>query len=376
MDKPKKFLIGQLGCFGDCLYATTIAKQIKHDYPNSHVTWAVHKKYKSILELNPHIDEFWIIENPDLYDDGWLEFENEALRRKKQGIFDEVIFSQIGSYNYIRFDGTIRSTTLNAYKNNITVDVSPVIRLSEKEVENVKVFAEKNNLSKYRHVILFECSPGSGQSNMNFDLAVEISKKITNDYSDVCFVLSTLNELEENHPQIVSAKELTFRENAELTKYCTLLLGCSSGITWLSTSDWAKKLPSIQILDDRFFIFAGISYDLEKWNFKGIDVVELINPDKKRIVNCIENYLNSGIQSTKSKFHEIYRPSLQHFYMIRNGYLKQKYGPFKLYNFAKSYHNRNPHLDFAEILKIAFKITNLQNKKNNFMKKINKTDGN
>ncbi|UBB89228.1 hypothetical protein J4771_10170 [Candidatus Kaistella beijingensis] len=374
MDKPKKFLIGQLGCFGDCLYATTIAKQIKHDYPNSHVTWAVHKKYKSILELNPHIDEFWIIENPDLYDDGWLEFENEALRRKKQGIFDEVIFSQIGSYNFIRFDGTIRSTILNAYKNKITVDASPVIRLSDKEVETVKIFAERNNLSKYKHVVLFECSPGSGQSNMNFDLALEISKEITKNNSDVCFVLSTLNEIEEHNPQIISAKALSFRENAELTKYCTLLLGCSSGITWLSTSDWAKKLPTIQVLNDEFYIFAGVSYDSEKCG-KSLEVVELLNPNKEKIISCLENYFSSDIQNVKSKFHEIYRPSLQHFYMVRNGYLKQKYGPFKLYRFAKSYHKRNPHLDFAEILKIAFKITNLQNKKNDFMKKINKNDG-
>ena len=55
----KKFLIGQLACYGDCLFATTIAKQIRHDYPDSHITWAVSSKYRSIVEHNPDIDKIW-----------------------------------------------------------------------------------------------------------------------------------------------------------------------------------------------------------------------------------------------------------------------------------------------------------------------------
>ena len=69
----KKIIIAQSGNYGDCLYATTIAKQIKSESPESHLTWAISTKYKSILDLNPHVDE--VLEIPKMYDnisaEGW-----------------------------------------------------------------------------------------------------------------------------------------------------------------------------------------------------------------------------------------------------------------------------------------------------------------
>ena len=131
----KTFLIGQLERFGDCLYATALAKQIKRDYPDCHITWAVGSKYSSILDLNPHIDEIWEIPADNSNYDGtvWNEFETEALKRQANGEFDEVIFSQIAPRNWIKYNGTIRGTILSSYKNPVTVSVEPVVRLSEKE---------------------------------------------------------------------------------------------------------------------------------------------------------------------------------------------------------------------------------------------------
>src|ERR1700712_4612811 len=112
----KKFLIGQLASFGDCLYATAIAKQIKNDYPESHITWAVAAKYKSILKLNPHVDAIWEVEF--LPDDNnltaWRKFKNKALQRKANGEFDEIIFSPIAPDNWIHFNGTIRGSILSS----------------------------------------------------------------------------------------------------------------------------------------------------------------------------------------------------------------------------------------------------------------------
>ncbi|CAF4608564.1 unnamed protein product, partial [Rotaria sp. Silwood2] len=131
----KRFLIGQLARFGDCLYATTLAKQIKYDYPDSHITWAIAENYKSILDLNPHIDRVWEIPPADDYTKAvWDKFENEALERQANGEFDEIIFSQIPPRNWIRFDGTVRRAILNSYEKPITVSVDPVVRLSEDEV--------------------------------------------------------------------------------------------------------------------------------------------------------------------------------------------------------------------------------------------------
>lgn len=93
----RKFLIGQLASFGDCLYATTVIKQLKIDHPDCHITWAIADKYKSILNLNPHVDQVCAIPlvNNDYYHIGWMKFKAEALKRKNEGVYDELVFTQL-----------------------------------------------------------------------------------------------------------------------------------------------------------------------------------------------------------------------------------------------------------------------------------------
>ncbi len=347
----KKFLIGQLACYGDCLYATTIAKQIKHDYPNSHITWAIASKYKSILFLNPFVDDVWEIElvNGDYYDKGWSKFEEEALRKKENGEFDELIFSQIPPLNWINYDGTIRGTILKAYKKPITQSVSPVLKLSIDEIENVKTFAHNNKLSRFKNVILFECSPGSNQSKVTPEFAIQISEKISTINSDTCFILSSPNKINNSNPQIIDASELTFRENAELTKYCSLLIGCSSGITWLSMSDWAKKLPMVQLLDDKLPYFSGIHYDLEINKLDNSKVIEITDFEFEKIYSCIQLLLINEFKEVKKEFHQNYKPRLSHLYTVTNNLVSNKYSLLRIFKFAvefkKTNTNRNNKID-------------------------------
>jgi hypothetical protein len=79
---------------------------------------------------------------------------------------------------------------------------------------------------------------------------------------------------------------LTFRENAELSKYCTLLLGCSSGITWLLTSNWAKKIPTIQFLgrDPCWHSFASVRYDHQFW---GLPTDHILETDQNSIGDVV-----------------------------------------------------------------------------------------
>jgi len=307
----RKFLIGQLACFGDCLYATTIAKQIKHDHPDSHVSWAVASRYRSILELNPYIDTIWEvpINDGDYYDIGWEKFEKQALLRKDSGEFDEIIFSQIIPFNLLNFHDTIRSTILSAYGRPITVSKEPVVRLSAQEVKNVRMFADKNNVRKYKQVVLFECEAGSRQSNLNIEHALNITKAVTAVNKDVCFIMSSSKKANEANPRIIDASELTYRENAELTKYCTLLVGCSSGITWISTSDWAKKLPMVQILNKHFDYFAGVSYDLHMNGLDNRHIIEILSFSERNIIDCILLVLKGDFTGAKEKYHEEYVPS-------------------------------------------------------------------
>ena len=124
------------------------------------------------------------------------------------------------------------------------------------------LFAESHHLKEKKQVILFECSPKSGQSFVTLDFAIAVSKKIIEKIPDLCVIISTNEPVNSDDDCIVDGSILSFRENAELTKYCTLLVGCSSGISWLCTSDWAKPLPIIQLLKKWTSVYASfVHYD-------------------------------------------------------------------------------------------------------------------
>ncbi|HRH41389.1 MAG TPA: hypothetical protein PKY82_07055 [Pyrinomonadaceae bacterium] len=354
----KKFLIGQLARFGDCLYATTLAKQIKYDYPDSHITWAIAENYKSILELNPYIDRIWAIPlaGEDYAQAGWDKFETEALERQANGEFDEVIFSQIPPRNWIRFDGTIRRAILNSYEKPITVSVEPVIQLSEAEVNRVKSYAEKNKLADFKNVVLFECAPGSGQSNVNIDFALRVARTIVEKNKDVSFILSTNQKSDFASPQIIDASELTFRENAELTKYCTFLIGCSSGITWISTSDWAKKLPMLQLLNEDLIIYAGIHFDFELNNLDFSQVIEMTNFDESKVVDCVESILSTGIEKNKPKFHQNYKPTYHNLSELSKAIRAEERSFKEVLDFIKNYVATNRKVGNRISLKYLFLI--------------------
>ena len=354
----RRFLIGQLASFGDCLYATAIAKQIKKDYPDSHVTWAVSSKCKSILFLNPHIDNIWEIvdEKKDFFNSTWKGFEKEAEKRKKNGEFDEIIYSQILPKNLYKYNGTIRSSILSAYKRPITVDVNPDVYLTDVEINNVKKFIENNNINTYKHVILFECTPASAQSNkVNMEFAMQIAQAIVENNKDICFILSSHKSVNSAHGQIIDASELSFRENAELTHYCTFLVGCSSGITWLSTSNWANKsLPTLQLLDSNYSFFAGVHYDFEIWHLNSSKIAERLNFDVSLVVQMINVYIHHGFSVLKEQYHQLYRVDYTYCKSVIN-YGLHSFRPIQTIQFIIRQRN-NPHnLETTKIVSIFFK---------------------
>lgn len=312
----KKFLIVQLGKYGDCLYATSIVKQIKSDFPTSHITWLICSNFKSILDENPFIDNVLEVDCKALDYfalNGWLKLQEEINSKKESGIYDEIIYSQIPPLNWPRFRRTIRETTISAYSEKYTVDLSPVLKLKESEVNRVKDFSEKYQLNKFKQVVLFECAPGSYQSQVNPDYAISIAKKVIDFNPEVCFILSSNTKLEFNHPQIFDGFELTYRENAELTKYCTIFIGCSSGITWISTSDWAKKLPTLQLLNPRFFIYSGMNYDFKISNLNNTHIIELLQYNQDLVVKILIESFNSDWSAMKSIYNQDYKPTIDNF---------------------------------------------------------------
>ena len=235
--------------------------------------------------------------------DIWQHFKTCALERVKHGDFDKIFFLQICPDNAQNFDGTIRSTLFRGYLRPITVPITPIMRLSADEVENVRRFADVNSLKNKSNVILFECMPGSNQSFLTLELALEIAQKVVSARNDTVIVISSHIPSRPPDSRIIDGSVLSFRENAELTKYCSLLVGCSSGISWLATSDWAKPLPMVQILKKDAPWAASFILDHERFGLPTDNIIEIYDPSMDKTAECITSVLTRGFAATKFEFH-------------------------------------------------------------------------
>jgi hypothetical protein len=345
MEKPaKKILLGMLVANGDCLMATVLAKQIKKDYPGCHLTWAISNLCRGVIDGNPDVDAVWEIQlnnKKEAEKEGWYRFESAALQRKERGEFDEVFFTQIYPNNVHRFDGTTRSTIYNAYPHPVTVDARPVLRLTEEEINKVAEFAATHQLHRYKHVLLFECSSFSEQSFVTPDWALEVSRRLLNVREDLFIILSTHLPMDNLPPRMAVASALSLRENAELTKYCSLLLGCSSGITWIATTDWAKRLPMLQFLKrGKGFTFASVTYDHRYWGLDDKLIIETTNEDISAAVKMVLQVLENGVPAVRKEFHMQLRPRiislLKYWFMF---FRKGKFG--KSFQIIRNFRRRN-----------------------------------
>lgn len=337
---------------------TTIANQLKQNDPLCHVTWAIAKNYTSAIDLNPYVDARWIvnIQDGDYFYSNLRAVIAEAQQRKKAGEFDHIIVPQIHNVNWHRFNGTIRGTMLSSCPFQIKVDVSPVVRLSLQDVEIVRSYVDFWGLNNYRYVLLFECAPTSGQSFINPTNALEISQKVIGSRSDICIILSSPHRLDSQIPHIKDGSFLSLRQNAELANYCTHLIGCSSGISWLCTSDWVRvKLPTIQFLSLSSKIFAGFEHDHICWGLSSDHIVEISNCSIQHAVESILDLTDNGIDECRAKFHEKMKPTLFHFEAAVSRLLETGSKNLHLAILISNFAGHNPHLPLWKIIYIALR---------------------
>ena len=192
------------------------------------------------------------------------------------------------------------------YGKPITVGVTPVIYLTEEEIKNVYDFAQTNNLINNEKVVLFECSAKSEQSFVTEKFAIELAQKIANNLPDWKILMSSNISVPKSmqYGNIIDASSLSFRENAELTKYCSLLIGCSSGISWLTTSSWAKKLPMIQLLKADKSMYASFIYDHKYHGLSTDHIIEITDTSAEKVLLCILTVINEGFTIARSRFHQ------------------------------------------------------------------------
>lgn len=305
---PKKILIILLNSNGDCLYGTVIAKQLKKiDYPGCHLTWAVNKKCKQSIENNPWIDVIWEIDTKKTITDieEWNSILILANEKKKRGDFDDIFCLQIQGDNILKFDGGIRSTIYKNYPHPISIFQQPEIYLHPEEIDRVAEFASKYNLSQYKHVVLIECGPESFTSNLHPKNILPILEELIQMHKDIGFILSSNKKINYSHNQIIDGSELSFRENAELTKYCHLFVGCSSGITWLTTTQWAKVLPKVILTNPKDFYSSSFIHDQRYADLTTENVIEIQTGknDLKTIKETISLFTENKFFKAKELYH-------------------------------------------------------------------------
>ena len=287
MSLPLKILLVQLYSNGDCLYATTVARQIKNDFPNCKLTWGIASYCKSIIANNNYVDEIMevnTIAKNDIV--AFRKFKKQLNQFKEQGIFDEIFITHNMDTNLALYDGSIRSGIFRAYPNPITVPVQPVLNLYDDEIKNAATFAEKHQLQNYDHVILFEYAPQSRQIKISDNFSISIAEKLTSN-PDTAVILSSGNKITHPNKNIIDGSVLTLRETAALTHYCSILLGCTSGITWISTSNAAKQLPMIQLINPDAIWLNSVSNDFKKFGLDDSGVIEITDMVENIIVRCI-----------------------------------------------------------------------------------------
>lgn len=302
-----RILLGQLGANGDCLYATTIARQIKHDFPGCHLTWAISSLCRGVIENNPDVDDVWELPVGHWGDMDrlWNAFETEAWRRVGKGDFDHAFMTQICPSYFSSYDGTIRPSMFRNYPKPITVPVETVIKLSDQERQRVETWVRTHNLGAYGKVVLFECTSKSGQSFITPDLALDIAQKVTAAEPDSCVVLSTHLPLEIDNPQIVHGGALSMRETAGLTHHVDLFIGCGSGLTVVATSGAAKPaLPNIQILDRSTSVFASFKHDFDYFGKPSNHFLETTKTDVNHLAGIVTHALKAGLPAARERYGE------------------------------------------------------------------------
>ena len=297
----QKILLVQLFSNGDCLYATTVARQIKNDFPGCELTWCIAESCARILELNPFVDHVRIVQGIPKNDvAAYRKFKRSVVAEKAEGKWDQVFITHNADNNLALYDGTIRGMILRAYPGKISVPVQPVLVLSDQEKNNVSAFAQKYQLLHFKNVILWEFAPQSGQTIFDFDFVMTVAKMQVSD-NNTCIILSSANKIESTH-NIIDASTLSVRENAALTHYCNLLIGCSSGITWLNTSSAGAFIPMLQLLDEDATFRNAPSIDFERHGLAVDKLIELYTFDSNSLNDCIDKIKMAGFDVARQEY--------------------------------------------------------------------------
>jgi hypothetical protein len=300
-----RVLLGHLTSNGDCLYATAVARQIKQDFPESHLTWAISSLCRSVLINNPDVDEIWALPMGcwSEMDAAWTLFEREAHELADTGRFDHVFLTQISPARFANYDGTVRPSIFRNFGRALTVPVDVTISLTPEETAAVDAWFADTAAASASQVVLFECSSKSGQSFLTLPGALELARAITQARQRTAVIISTHETFESDNPRIVSGNGLSIRQVARLTEHVDLFVGCGSGLTVAATSGAAKPgLPNIQILKRATSVYASFRHDFAYFGKPTAQFMELTSEDPAHLAKALLAAVCDGFAAAQARF--------------------------------------------------------------------------
>jgi ADP-heptose:LPS heptosyltransferase len=259
----KKILIVNFGGIGDILNTTAIACHHKTKDNSIEIDFLTKNKYEFLLKNNIYIDK--VILSGAEFD----SFGSEVVTRhfKEQMAFDQysdVLFA--APYMSPLYDRTPRSTLLNIiYEETSGIkewscDFMPYVFLSKEEVQEADNFLQKT-LGKYKIMIEYEYF--SNQSIMDIECILSLCDKFNGKEYDIIFSGKNkpeyLDLIIEKYNSNIYHYDGSFLSNAHLYNNMNMFVGCSSGITCLTASNYCDHNI------DRLELVRGSHWSTQFW---------------------------------------------------------------------------------------------------------------
>jgi len=249
----KKILIVNFGGMGDILNTTAIACHHKTVDPYVEVHFLTKSKYAHLIRNNTYIDN--VIISSSEFDSWGSEIVSNYFKGKLSlDDYDIALFA--APYMSPLYDRTERSTLLNIIHEETSLidkwscEFKPYISLSKDEVIEADEFMALINGERR---VLIEYEYFSNQSTMDINSIISICEKFNDPKYDLIFSgrekPKYLDTLSSKYDCRIHHYSKSFLSNAHLYNYMDLFIGCSSGITCLTASNYCNhNISRIEIV--------------------------------------------------------------------------------------------------------------------------------
>ena len=276
-----KIAIIKLSSLGDIVHSMVVLQFIKNHYPASEIHWVVEKRFKGILENNPHINEIQQINLKSARESkSFLLFWKELRKIRKLGKYDLVIDMQgliksalvarmIPSDMTLGFDKDSLRESLAAifYDLKYKIDYAENViernlnlagyalkfSFNKEDVLSKEVFLYPSQQFSFDHIssskknILLISGASYPAKSYSIEKFVELTKQINANFLTIWGTEKEriiANEIKQRSSAVEVLEELSLDGLISLISQVDLVIGSDTGPTHMA---WALNIPSITL---------------------------------------------------------------------------------------------------------------------------------